>query len=257
MERRIGPLRAEVVDPESAKFTAPLLLLHGLWSTPRIWRPFTSYLAHRGWLSVVPYLQLPEPHSASVATYEAAVGELIAALPGVPVIVGHDFGAFVALRLAGSAAAVVALAPLVLPPHGPAPRALRDAGNWIDRLTRADRPLRAPRGRWRSSYPPLDTPTHEPAPLIRELTRGRFDLPTSVAGVATLVVAGDQDRVTPPDTARALAGHIGAEMRVESAAGHALPMDVGWDQRVSAVHRWIVHAVGKRLLALFDESLEE
>lgn len=257
MERRIGPLRAEVVDPESAKFTAPLLLLHGLWSTPAIWRPFTGYLAHRGWLTIAPYLELPEAEPASVAAYEAAVGKLIAALPGIPVIVGHDFGAFVALRLVRSAAAVVALAPLVLPPHSPAPRALRDAGTWIDRLTRADRPLRAPRGRWRSSYPPLDNAHDEPARLIRELTLGNVDFSERAAEVATSIVTGDQDRVTPPDLASALAARIGAEVRVEPAAGHALPVDKGWEQRVSAVHRWIVHAMGKRLLALYDESLDE
>jgi len=34
-------------------------------------------------------------------------------------------------------------------------------------------------------------------------------------------------------------------------------VDSGWEQRVSSVHRWIVHTLGKPLLALFDESLEE
>jgi len=93
--------------------------------------------------------------------------------------------------------------------------------------------------------------------LIHELARNSFEIPKRPLEVTELLVSGDLDLVTPPDLARALAAEIDAEYRPESAAGHALPVDSGWEQRVSAVHRWIVQSVGKRLLALFDESFEE
>jgi pimeloyl-ACP methyl ester carboxylesterase len=204
MERRIGPLRAEVVDPESAQFTAPVLLLHGLWSSPVIWRPFTGYLAHRGWLSIAPHLQLAEPDKASLAAYEGAVCGLIKGLPAPPVIIGHDFGAVIGLRLVGVAVAVVALAPLVLPPLAPVPRALRDAGSWFTRVTKAEQPLRAPRRGWRSSYPPSDNPHREPARLIRALADG----PSRYRGTKfRLVMAGRTIRHLPAGrTLRGLPG---------------------------------------------------
>jgi pimeloyl-ACP methyl ester carboxylesterase len=257
MERRIGSLRAEVIDPESAKFTAPLLLLHGLWSSPAIWRPFTGYLAHRGWLSVAPHLQLAAGKRPGRTAYEEAVRALIAALPAPPVIIGHDFGAVIGLRVAGVAVAVVALAPLVLPPLAPVPPALRKVGSWFTRVTKADRPLRAPRGAWQTSYPPPGNPSREPAGLIRALVEGPVDIPPGTEGVPALVMAGETDRVTAPAAARALAAHIGAQIHLEVGVGHALPVEPGWEQRVSTVHRWIVHTVGKPLLALFDESLDE
>ena len=254
MERRIGPLRAEVIDPESAKFTAPLLLLHGLWSTPAIWRPFTGYLAHRGWLSVAPYLQSAEHEDVSIEAYIGRIRQAIASLPAPPVIIGHDLGGTAAFSVTDAATAVVALAPLVLPPLAPAPQALRDAGSWLDRLTARERPRRAPRGRWRSSYPTTDDT--EPARLIQDLIDRGIDREIGASSPPAFILIGDKDPVTSPALAEAQAARVGAEVQIEAGAGHALLSDSGWEQRVSAIHRWIVRAVGKPLLALFDESFD-
>jgi pimeloyl-ACP methyl ester carboxylesterase len=256
MERRIGPLRAEVVDPESAKFTAPLLLLHGLWSTPLVWRSFTGYLAHRGWLSVAPYLQSNEHENVSIDAYLARIRGAIAALPAPPVIIGHDLGGTAAFAVADAATAVVALAPLVLPPLGVPPNSLREAGSWLDRLTSRERPLRPPRGRWRASYPPLRGAQAEPARLLRELAHHGVELAAAPSRPPALILIGDKDPVTSHAMTEALAARVSAEVQIEAGAGHALPSDNGWEQRVSGVHRWIVHAVGKPLLALFDESFD-
>jgi pimeloyl-ACP methyl ester carboxylesterase len=255
MERRIGALRCEVVDPESAKFTAPLLLLHGLWSTPHIWRPFTGYLAHRGWLSVAPHLQAHAEDMASVASHERAIGAVIAALPATPVIIGYDLGGLLALRLAHAAAAVVAIAPLVPYPLATPSSALHGAGTWLERLL--NRPRRAPRGRWKVSYPAAHHPRYEPAALLDELGGARVDLSAHTPGIPALVLVGDQDPVTPPAAAGTVAKRVNAELRVETGANHALPVDPGWEQRVSAIHRWIVQSIGQQLLALFDESAFE
>lgn len=255
MERRIGPLRAEVIDPESAKFTAPLLLLHGLWSTPTIWRPFTGYLAHRGWLSIAPELTLAIRKTSPEAIEDALV-EVIAALPAPPVIVGHDLGAIHALRLVEKAVAVVALAPLVLPPYGTPSQALRKAGSWIERVRRRALLIGAPRGNWQSSYPSHENPVQESKNLIQTLCEGSWQIPGR-GPVPALMMVGGRDPITPLEGARALAEAVGAELRVEADAGHSLHVDTGWDQRVSRIHRWIVHALGPSLLAMLDESVEE
>src|SRR5438105_3770077 len=49
MERRLASLRAEVSAPERNKFTAPLLLLHGLWSGGWVWHEAAGALSQRGW----------------------------------------------------------------------------------------------------------------------------------------------------------------------------------------------------------------
>ena len=44
-------LTAESVHAESARYSAAVLCLPGLWSPPAVWRPFAGYLGHRGWES--------------------------------------------------------------------------------------------------------------------------------------------------------------------------------------------------------------
>jgi pimeloyl-ACP methyl ester carboxylesterase len=255
MERRIGPLWADVIEPESAKFTSPLLLIHGLWSSASLWRSFVGYLAHRGWLCVCVHLRHRQPGvgPASVAKHVENLRGVVAALPGKPVAIGHDLGALLAFQIAGEAAAAVALAPLVtLPVASPVP--VRGAG-WVDRLLR--RPLRAPGGRWRAQYVPHFHTGREPQALLRELLQDEIPVAPLSDATPGLILAGEQDPVTPVVAARALSGAVGAALRVESGAGHALPIEAGWERRVSDLHRWIVQQLGRPLLALYDEPMDE
>ena len=257
MERRIGPLRAEVIEPESQKFTASMVLVHGLWSTASIWRPFMGYLAHRGWRCIA--LQLHHDPSGEptdpVAAQVERIRGAVAALEAPPVLVGHDFGALCSLRIAEVSAAVAALAPLIPRPLAAAGSpSLAQAGSWIERRRR--RPLRAPRGHWRRSYPPGTYTAGESAALIRALLDQPMELTRIPDHVPSLVMSGDEDPVTPVAHARLLADHVGAELDVQPHSGHALPSDPGWEQRVSALHRWLIQRLGRPLLALYDESWE-
>lgn len=255
MERRVGPLWADVIEPESAKFTAPLLLIHGLWSCASLWRGFVGYLAHRGWLCVCVELRPRQPASVacSVAEHVENLRGVLAALPARPVVVGHDLGALLALQIAGDAAAAVALAPLVtLPVASPA---FGSRIGWIDWLLR--RRLRAPGGQWRAEYAPRFHAEREPRALLRELLQNEIVVARLPDATPALIVAGERDPVTPVAAARTLAAAVGAELRVERGAGHALPIEAGWDRRVSDIHRWIVRQLGQPLLALYHESMAE
>src|SRR5206468_1368748 len=105
-------LSADIVRPESARYTTSLLCIPGLWAGPDVWRAFAGYLAHRGWES---HLLDVRALDAGVAERAAAVAAHAAALPTPPVLLGHDLGSLVALAAAARTrtAAVVLLAPLV------------------------------------------------------------------------------------------------------------------------------------------------
>ena len=248
MSIAIEEVTAEVTAPESERFTAPLLLVHGLWARAPVWRRFAGYLAHRGWRCIA------LERRAGVADVAAHVADLraaIAALEAPPVIIGHDLGALLALSCADSARAVIGLAPLVGPPLAAAAPALRHAGTWVARLRRA--PLRAPRGRWRGAYPGRDVV--EPAALVHQLLSGAPAAAPSGAPVGAVFAMRD-DEITSVAAARALAQHVGAELHEIAGAGHAVLAAPGWESCVATAHRWIIQRLGVDLLALYEESMQ-
>jgi len=246
MAVRFGPLRAEVTDPESERFTAPLVLVHGLWAGAAVWRRFAGYLAHRGWRCVA--LERRADAELHLGAHADDLDAAIAALDAPPVVVGHDLGALLALRCAERARAVVALAPLVTPPLAAPPQALQRAGTWLTR--------------WRGgplSPPPLGYPLRdrtEPAALIKQVLAGELP-PPSPSGVAPRAVCAVQDDpITAMPAARALADHVGAELHVLPGADHCAVLAPGWEAHVAAIHRWIIQRLGVDLLALYDESMQ-
>ena len=248
MAIQFGPLLAEVIDPESEKFTSSLVLVHGLWERAVAWRPFAGYLAHRGWRCIA--LQRRNDPAAGMKEH---VDDLRAALGAVgpgPVVIGHDLGALLALHCLDRARAVVALAPLVGPPLGRPSLALERAGNWLTRWRGGA--LSAPRGRWRAGYPSRDI--GEAAALLRQVAAA-YSLPPPNPTVAAAVFAVQDDPITPLSAAGALAEHVGAELQVFSGSEHRVMLTPGWEARVAAVHRWIVQRLGVDLLALYDESM--
>jgi pimeloyl-ACP methyl ester carboxylesterase len=248
MTDRIGPLRAEVTHPESEKFTAPLLLVHGLWERAPVWRRFAGYLAHRGWRCVA------VERRGEAIDVEAHIGDLrgvVTALDAPPIILGHDLGGMFALRCADVARAAVALAPLVGPPLGAPPLAFQSAGTWLARWRQA--PLRAPRGRWRAAYP--ERGVVEPGALLRQVRAGAPVLTAPSHPPPCAVFAAQADEITDARAAQALADHVRADLQLVPGLGHAALDAPGWETAVAAVHRWIIQRLGVDLLALYDESM--
>jgi len=247
MQRLLGSHPVEVIEAESAKFTAPMLLLHGLWSRAAVWRRFMGYLSHRGWRCLA-----LERERSPEATFEdalVALREAIAALDAPPIVVGHDVGALLALHAADRSRAVVALAPVVPPPIVPeAPPALRRAGTWFQRTLH--RPLTSPR-----AYGAGDVVSESPL-LLRALAEPVLPLPPVAPEVPSVVWVAANDDITPVDAARQLAEHVGAELLTSPDGGHDLPGGPGWEQRVSELHRWLVRRLGSSLLAFYDEEGE-
>jgi len=117
MQPRVGDVLIESVTAESPKFTAPMLLIPGLWCAAAAWRKFMGYLAHRGWNCHALTLRGRRDSGAGSARFAdelADVHAVIAACEAPPVLLGHDLGGLLALA-ANSAAvrAIGALAPIV------------------------------------------------------------------------------------------------------------------------------------------------
>jgi len=243
-----GPLRAEVTAPESEKFTAPMVLVHGLWERASTWRRFAGYLAHRGWRCIA--LERRADAAADLMAHVADLRVALDALDAPPVVVGHDLGAVFALHCAERARAIVGLAPLVGAPLADPPPALARAGSWLARWRGV--PLGPPGGRWRSAYPSREVV--EPAALVRQVF-DHIPPPTPAPALPSLVLALEDDPTTPLTAARTLAQHVGAELITLPGANHAALVGPGWEAHVAAAHRWIIQRLGVDLLALYDEAM--
>ena len=264
MPRRSGRITVETIAAESAKFTAPLLCVHGLWCTAAVWRRFMGYCAHRGWTCHAVSLRGRADRDAPAAVaavrfadYLDDVREAIAACPTPPVVVGHDVGGLLALYAGATARAIVALAPWV--PAALAASATRTRIGWAARVAAVrSRPLPVPRGqlatRYFASGPPGGA-TADSSTLVRELARQDFSLPAR-CGVPALVIAGERDVLSPPAAVEVLARRVGAECQVAAGAGHAIPWEPGWEQQVGVVHRWLVRTLGEPLLLEREDDEE-
>ena len=255
-------LSADIVRPESARYTTSLLCISGVWAGPAVWHAFAGYLAHRGWESHLLDVRVLD---AGVAERAAAVAAHAAALPTPPVLLGHDLGSLVALAAAARTrtAAVVLLAPLV-PGSAPARALALRPGTFLQLLlarpvpppgVRAAAPLcgelAAPLGRAVVASLAPESPR-----VLREVVRPRTP-PAAVAGVPALVVTGDRDPLLPAPAAAAFARALGAEHQSLDGAGHWLFAGPAWQRGVGLVHRWIIQRLGEPLLERYAEAMTE
>jgi non-heme chloroperoxidase len=259
VRKRIGPVEIDTITAESPKFTASLLLVHGLWCTSTVWYRAMGYLAHRGWDSHALNLRGRNPRAGDdfhLDDHLADLNAVIRACDAPPVLIGHDLGGLLVLA-AGLAPvrAVVALAPLL-------PTSLRQnpipaIGGTRTRLTMALRGhLPPPSGRRSALY----FGDVRPHPLTAESPGVAEDLldPRSIFRIGvqapTLIVAGERDEVVSLVTIEELSHAIGAELLKVAGVGHALPWAQGWQDRVAEIHRWLIRTLGDPLLALLDEE---
>jgi len=265
MQRRIGDAIIESVAAEAPKFTAPMLLVHGLWCTAAVWRRFMGYLAHRGWMSHALTLR---GHAVDAgrdgigrvrfADYLEDVHRVVAACDAPPVVVGHDLGGLLALNCGPQEVrAAVALAPLVPQAIGATanPTLVRFGARLAMWRSRA---LPAPKGRLGMDCFGPGAPggtTQDSGCVAAELMRNEVPAPVGTR-VPTLIVGGTRDVISPPDAARRLAQHVGATAQLADGASHAMPWEPGWEQRVSEVHRWVVQLLGEELLVPPEEEGE-
>jgi pimeloyl-ACP methyl ester carboxylesterase len=227
-----------------------------------------SYLAHRGWESwAIDRLDGPEA-TGLVAAGADVVGRcqgVARAMPAPPVLVAHDAGAAVALRIA---AALGSPAVAVINPVLPGRAARRLAFGDVRRT------LTALRGR--SLTPPSDPGAGaglvdcgdeatrgfvrtrlvaEPGRAVYDLLKGRLgdhdlrDLPP------TLVIGGNRDATLPVAAIGSIAGSLGGTGAILD-GGHWLPVEGSWQSTANCLHRWVVRTLGEPFLLMREDEGE-
>ena len=230
--RRRRPLAGSTAAWREAGAGPPLVLVHGAGGSADLWAPQFHGLADVARV-VAPDLpghgRAPGRGKPSIAAYAEWLGTFLGTLrAGRAVVVGHSMGGAVAQALALHAPG--RLAGLVLIGTG---AKLRVLPRLVDLLRERPREgqsliqdLAFAAGTPRECGEVVDRVLRQGAPLVTlgdYLACDRFDVRSELARIRlpTLVVAGAEDRLTPPTYARFLADRIpGARLVEIPDAGH-------------------------------------
>lgn len=258
MQYTDGELGVQITRAESDRFGAPVLLLHGLWAGAWVWTRMTGYLGHRGWES---WALDRAPGGGRVLDRCATVAR---AMPAAPVIVGHDLGAAVALRVAAAlrSPALVLIAPVL-----PGRESRRLAFGGLSRTLAAllGRDLTPPSDRAGALFAECADAAglelirtglvDEPGQDVHDLLKGRMRVNELGAVPPTLIIGGNRDPLVPETVITDRARELGGDSVILE-GGHWLPVESTWQSTCNCFHRWLVRTLGEPFL-LMREDWEE
>ena len=276
MQQRLAAQTAQVTLPEREKFTAPLLLLPGLWTGSWAWDEAAWAFSQRGWACWT--LDSHESETPCESTRDtldgraARIASAAAALDQPPIVIGYDVGALVALlaaeRMPPAAGfrALVCVSPLV-------PRGLQGGRRHALPLVRL---AALPALLWNRAHPPpsrrmardflfhalpaarqgaLATRLRPDASgVVRDLTRGNVTLPAAPFRCPVCVVWGEDDRMVAPAAVRRFAATLHADEHPYASQGHWLLSGPPAAILVGDVHRWLIRTLGDALLLPPEED---
>ncbi len=272
MKQKIGKYVAETTFPEREKFTAPLVLVPGLWSGSWIWEEMAWYFCQRGWSSwAVDYPKKQtdsDTGNTSLSERLQTVTEVTTGFDAAPILIGFDagglFGLLAALDIRPRA--LVWISPLFpycwQPNLRPTPPLVRLSALYSLLRNRPHPPpsrslsLRylyhsqpeAVRTRIWSSLKP------ESGLLVRQLTRAKIDLPQVPLPCPLLIISGGDDRLVPAHAAQDLIHSLRADHYTYKNEGHWLLNGPAAKIVVADIHRWLIRGLGESLLIQDDES---
>ena len=277
MQQRLAAQTAQVTLPEREKFTAPLLLLPGLWTGSWAWDEAAWAFSQRGWacwtLDPRESGTHREPARDTVDGRAARIASAAAALDRPPIVIGYDVGALAALlaarRMPPAAGfrALVCVSPLV-------PRSLQRGRRHALPLVRL---AALPALLWNRAHPP---PSHRMArdflfhalpaarqdslaiklrpdagSVVRDLTRSNVLLPSAASlRCPVCVVWGEDDRMVASAAVRRFAATLHADEHPYARQGHWLLSGPPAAALVGDVHRWLIRTLGDALLLPPEED---
>jgi pimeloyl-ACP methyl ester carboxylesterase len=277
MRKKIAGLVVDKVPPEKMKFKAPLVFIHGLWSSSRSWRPWANHFSNLGWDCWM--ANLPgRAEESSDRTLERLtfrgcledLNKLIAAAPFPPVLIGHDLGGLLAQKAAEEEKISALILVASLPPKGmqavlPQPVRLLRLKYWP--LVFLGRPFSLQEKDfyriWLSSLPEdqhgevLESMVPDSTHLVKEFFGRQVNVDFDAIRCPVLVVAASEDQVVPVTSLREMAQKLGTDFREYSGHGHWIIGEEGGQAIVRDIHRWIVQKLGDEiLLAEFSNQKE-
>ena len=268
MENWIGDILIDASPPEKPKFQCPLILVHGLWTSSRCWRPWGAHFSNLGWecwaANFRGRFEEKSLQALKRLTFQDCVDDLkrvIRAAPFPPVLVAHGLGGVIAHKAAEEERASALILLSTLPPReiiATLPRALRLLRLKYAPLLFLRRPFcieqKDFRRNWLASLPtsqhpePLKCLVADSSRLIAEFFDRRVALDPKSVRCPVLVVGGSEDRVAPAASLRELAKRLGADFREYADHGHWIMGEGGGEEIVRDIHRWIVKKSGEEIL---------
>lgn len=246
-----------------------IVMIHGMWGTPHVWRHWRGLLEARGWQVLAPALRhhdappLKPPAAlgpVSLLDYLADLQAELGRLPHKPVIIGHSMGGLLAQMLAARQACRAAVLLCPAPPAGVF--ALHPT------VVRAFLRIQFRRGWWKrphrasykeAMYGTFNTCTdrlecdreyghfvHEAGRVLLEIGYPFLDRrhaarvdPADVT-CPLLVIGAGEDRLTPPAVVRKIARrYAGAEHREFADQGHWVLGQPGWREVATYAADWL------------------
>ncbi len=259
--------------------TRTIVLIHGLYLTPRSWDPWKEYLEERGYTVHAPAYPLfdQEPAAMRAANPDPAVAALsmndskahlrafIEKLPEKPILIGHSMGGLHAQVFLSEGIAAGAIVLDSAPPYGivsPLTAAqhgldfMRTSWPIINPFAGDDEPMTmteeefawaftngVPRAEQREIY------EKHFVPASRRLARGALD--EEIANVdysrprgPLLLIAGEKDRIIPPSIVRSNFGEYETsagitEYKEFAGRGHYIGGQAGWEEVADFALAWI------------------
>ncbi len=233
-----------------------ILLIHGMWTTASFWEYYSNFFAGKGCNTKAVTLlyhgySTDRLKDIGVMDYVKQVAEEPGKVADKPVIIGHSMGALIAQKLAekGLAAKLVLIAPSA--PKGISvmkPSVLRTFSANISNIL-LKKPFIIPPGN--AVYGLMNTMSqeeqtrvyrdfvYESALAAYEIVRGRITIADSKVTCPVLVIAGGQDRATPPEVVRKIAAKYNAlYMEYPEHCHVSLVKGSGWEQVARDIFDW-------------------
>jgi pimeloyl-ACP methyl ester carboxylesterase len=253
--------------PEKAKFKAPLILVHGLWTGGWCWQAWATHLSNLGWhCSAVTFRGRGGQSDAQTLndlTARDCVEDLadILSLSATPaVVLAHGLGALIALKAAEQAAFSALILAAPLPPANvkvDRSRAVKLLRLKYLPLVYLGRPFRIDdKDLRRFMLTPL-AEIHqskiargivpESSRLAAELLKPRMSVDAERINSPILVLAGAADQLVPLPVSREIARWLRADLEEYRDQGHWIIESDG-ERIVRDVHRWLIQKRGNELL---------
>ncbi len=268
MEMWIGDLLADASPPEKAKFKAPVVLVHGLWSGGWCWQKWATHFCNLGWECWAinfrgRFEERPGPilRQLDFAACVEDVRRILRSSPFPPVVVAHSLGGLVAQK-AAEAETISALVLLSCPSprqlQPVAPRPLRLLRLKYSLLMALGRPFRLEekdfRRLWFSALPEAEQADlsrrmiPESGYLIRDFFERGIEVRFDRVGCPVLVMGGSEDPVVPVSGLQDLGRSLGGDLQVYPGHGHWILGESGGQAIVRDIHRWVVRKLGGKIL---------